>query len=62
MDRGCEVRDPFLFHVIENERVCVAGATEADLEFSIATAYAVTPEVLIGGEVRHLSGGEDSLF
>ena len=35
---------------------------ESGLGFSIATAYAVTPDVLIGGEIRHLSEGDHSLF
>ena len=35
---------------------------ENGLEFRIATAYALSRDVLIGGEVRHASGGERSLF
>ncbi len=35
---------------------------ESDLEFRIATAYAISPDVLIGGEVRHASVGGRSLF
>ncbi len=43
-------------------RVNRSWAHENDLEFRIATAYAVAPDVLIGGEVRHASVGGRSLF
>jgi hypothetical protein len=32
------------------------------LELSLATAYALTPDVLFGAEVRHLSAGEQEVF